>query len=51
MPADSPENISVEQQALKAIAYLNPEEQRKVLAYIMSLINLEKTKNDKSSAT
>ncbi len=51
MPADSPEPVSVEQQALKAIHYLSSEEQRKVLDYIVSLINLEKVKNDERSST
>ena len=51
MSTDSSEHSSVEQQALKAVRYLSPEEQRKVLAYISSLINLEKVKNDERSST
>jgi hypothetical protein len=49
MPADSTDK-AVEQQALNALSYLSPEEQRHVLEYINSIINLDKTKNDQGSS-
>lgn len=51
MPADLSEHNPVEQQALKAVQYLSTEDQRKVLEYIASLINLETVKNDERSST
>ena len=51
MPADSQTNISVEQQALNAIAHLPPEDKKKILEYIKSIVNLEQVKNDQGSST
>jgi hypothetical protein len=51
MPADSPEQNSVEQQALKALNYLSEEDKSKVLKYIESLVHLEISQNDETSAT
>jgi hypothetical protein len=42
---------AVEQQAVKALAHLDDENKRKVLEYIISLINLKDVKNDQTSAT
>lgn len=50
MPADSKEKSNLEQQALRAISFLSAEEQKKVLEYILSLINLQKVKNDERSS-
>ena len=50
MPADSVEHDSVEQQAIKALAHLEPEEKVKVLEYIESLVNLHEIHNDQGSA-
>jgi hypothetical protein len=49
MPADSTENITAEQQAIKSLNYLSPDDKSKVLEYIASLIALEKVKNDQTS--
>lgn len=49
MPADSPDQLSVEQQALLALNYLSEEDKSKVLRYIESLVHLENTQNDKTS--
>jgi hypothetical protein len=51
MPAESPDDISVEQQAIKALSYLNEDEKSKVLEYIDSLITLHEVHNDQRSAT
>jgi hypothetical protein len=51
MPADSQTSDSIEQQALNAIAHLPPEDKKKILEYIHSIINLEKVKNDQGSST
>jgi hypothetical protein len=48
MPDTSPE-ISVEQQAINALNYLDDQDKQKVLEYIDSLINLDKANNDKRS--
>jgi hypothetical protein len=48
MPADSTIK-TVEQQAIDALSYLNPEEQTNVLSYINSLINLDSVKDDQRS--
>ena len=50
MPADSPDQISIEQQALDALDYLSDEDKSKVLKYIESLIQLQSPSNDKTSA-
>lgn len=49
MPADLSENNSAEQQAIKALDYLNTEDKSKVLEYIANLVALEKVKNDQAS--
>jgi len=51
MPADSQASNSIEQQALNAIAHLPPEDKKKILEYINSIVNLEQIKNDKGSST
>jgi hypothetical protein len=48
MSDPSPE-ISVEQQAISALNYLDDQNKQKVLEYIDSLINLDKANNDKRS--
>ena len=51
MPADQPEQPSVEQQALNALNFLNDTDKHKVLEYISSLVTLEKVKDDQRSST
>jgi hypothetical protein len=48
MPADS-DNNAIEQQAVHAMNYLSPEDKKKVLEYINSLITLDKATNDQRS--
>jgi hypothetical protein len=47
----STEKSSVEQQAVKALAYLDDSDKQKVLEYISSLIDLTEAKNDEASVT
>ena len=50
-PCCSTESQPVEQQAIKALSYLDEESKVKVLEYIASLVNLQSVKNDKASTT
>ena len=47
--AEEAQEQTVEQQALKALAYLDDEAKEKVLHYIASLLNLTKAKDDQAS--
>jgi hypothetical protein len=50
MPAAVVENEAIQQQAIKALAYLSDEDKLKVLEYIDSLVNLHKIHNDQGSS-
>lgn len=50
MPADpAEEKISVAQQAINSLQYLDAEDQQKVLEYIVSLIQLSEINHDQAS--
>lgn len=49
MPDVSPE-LSVEQQAVNALGYLDDKSKQKVLEYIDSLITLDKVNNDERNS-
>lgn len=48
-PAAHQDDSSVEQQALKALSYLDDNARQKVLEYIESLVKLEQANYDKGS--